>query len=149
MTSALQCAVNTPSLLNEFSWGCHQAAGCPATVPAPNHRLERSGHDAQHFANQFRVGCKQEAQRKRDRQHPLANGPGWQHLIHQQGGACHHTSCAAAGAEASPLAGKGQQLHKLAAFTTRSQEVVFQAVVLQEICALLLYVLWKVSVFGF
>lgn len=101
---------------------------------------DRPGNDPQHPAHQLRVGGKQEAQRERDRQHLLADRSGRQYFVHQQGGAFHHATGAAAGSEASSLTGEGHQFLGVAAFAAHPQEAVFQAAALQVVGELLLHV---------
>jgi hypothetical protein len=69
---------------------------------------DRSSGDDRHSDQQFTVSGKQEAQREQDSEHPLADRPGRQYFVHQQGGTLHLAAGAAAGVEATSLAGEGQ-----------------------------------------
>ena len=63
-------------------------------------------HDAEHFAHDCRTTGKQEPQRVRETQHPLAHRLCGKHLIDQQRRTLRHTPGTAAGTEASSLAAK-------------------------------------------
>jgi len=110
---------------------------------------DRPGDDTQHPAHQLRVGGKQEAQRERDREHPLADRSERQYFVHQQGGAFHHAAGAATRAKTSSLTGESYQLLVVAAFAAYPQKSLFQPAALQVVGELLLHVIRQRSAFGF
>jgi len=72
-------------------------------------RGARPVHDTEHRAHGRWVRGEEVAQRKRHREHPLAQRLARQHLIHQQRGSLHHAPGGATRAEAAALAAIGDQ----------------------------------------
>src|SRR5262249_20227146 len=77
-----------------------------------------------HRRKRLRLSGKQNAQRDRQRQHPLAHRDGRDHVIDQVGGGFRHAPGAAGGAKAAPLAGKRDQLLVAALATAQAQKPV-------------------------
>jgi hypothetical protein len=89
--------------------------------------VDQEGRDTaldhrQHLSQYIRLGCEQESQRKRKRQHELTNGRFGKHVIDQVGGRLHHAPHAATGAKPSPLTAKRHQMFVAAAVTLDAQE---------------------------
>ena len=97
--------------------------------------------DTEHTGHDLRVAGEQEAQRKRDAQHPLAHRLLGKDLIDQQRGALRHAPRAAARAEAAPLAAEHDQVLGMATVATHPQETMLETTTLEVVLELPLDIL--------
>src|SRR5690606_5459033 len=74
---------------------------------AQNEARDRAVHDPEHTGQRLGISCKQEPQRKGERQHPLAQRLARQHLIGEECRGFRHSPTTAARAEPAFLAAEG------------------------------------------
>ena len=72
-------------------------------------RGQRSRHHSEHAGEQVRACREEQAQRPRERQHPLAHGHAGEHVLDQPGRGLHHAPRAARRAETPALAAERHQ----------------------------------------
>ena len=87
--------------------------------------------DAEHAANQRRVGPEEKTHWERKAQHPLSNGSLGQHLVNQPGRAVSHTPRPTTGAEATALATEREQIFGVAGVASQPKKPVLQPAALQ------------------
>jgi hypothetical protein len=108
-------------------------------------------HHLQHGRHQLGLCGQQQAQRDRQRQHPLAHRHTGDDVVHQVRRGLRHAPGTARGAKARALAAEGQQLVVAAVAAAQAQEAVGQDAAFQEGVELVLDELRQVgagSVFG-
>jgi len=94
--------------------------------------------NAEHTAHDLRATGEQEAQRKRDAQHPLAHRLLGKHLVDQQRGTRGHAPSAAAGTKATLLAAESNQMLRMATVAAHPQKTVLETPALEVFLELLL-----------
>ena len=99
---------------------------------------EHAVNDLQHGRYQLRLRGQQQAQRDRQRQHPLAHRHMGDDVVDQVGRRLRHAPCAARGAKAAPLATEGDELVVAAVPAAQPQEAVGQDAALQKSVELVL-----------
>lgn len=97
-------------------------------------------HDAQHRADHLRLAGEQQAQGKRNAQHPLPHRPRAEHLFHQVPRTLGHAPRAATRTEPAMLAGERHQPLGMALLAHHPQEAVLQYPTVQVRLELLAHV---------
>ena len=100
---------------------------------------EGPDEDAEDGAAEAVVPGEQVAQAVGEAQHPLADGDAGQHTIHEVGGALGHAAAPATGAEATALAGEGDQPLQGAGVAPEPREAVGEDAAGQELAELPLH----------
>ncbi len=105
-------------------------------------------HDLQHGRHQLGLRGQQQAQRDRQRQHPLPNRHMGDDVVHQMRRRLRHASGAARRAKAAPLAAEGDELVVAAVTAAQPQKAVGQDAALEEGVELVLHELRQVGAGG-
>lgn len=109
---------------------------------------DRSIDDTEHLRDDLGPCCEQVAQRKRQQQHPLANGLLRQDVVREQCGRLDHPPRAAARAEAAAFATERDQLLGLAGVALDPQKTVLKQSALEISLKLVVYVPRQRSILG-
>ncbi len=91
---------------------------------APERGEDRAHEDGEDQARKARVVGEAVAERKGQREHPLAHGHLGQHAVDEMGGRVGHAPAATGGAEAAPLAGKSDEAIVAAGLAAHAHEAV-------------------------
>ena len=102
-------------------------------------------HDLQHRRHQLGLRGQQQAQRDRQRQHPLAHRHMGDDVVHQVRRGLRHAPRAARRAKAAPLAAEGDQLVVAAVAAAQPQEAVGQDAAFEEGVELVLHELRQIG----
>src|SRR5690606_16478673 len=127
----IRSAIRCTSRLSSAEVGSgHTARTCQAGL-ADQMPRDRAIDDAEHLRDDLGPGREQIAQRKRQRQHPLADRLARQDIVHEQRGRLGHPPSAAARTEAAALAAERNQLLSLTRLALDPQKPVLESPTLQ------------------
>src|SRR5690606_22401248 len=120
----------TAESLDQRHGSGHTARTCQAGL-ADQMPRDRAIDDAEHLRHDLGPGREQIAQRKWQRQHPLADRLSRQDFVHEQRGRLGHPPSAAARTEAAALAAERNQLLSLTRLALDAQKPVLESATLQ------------------